>query len=112
MFGSKSAKSSDQYSSVDYWNYRYESEDAYEWFKGYSSFRHIIIDVVKPTDRILMLGCGNSNLSEDMYLDGFQNIVNVDYSAIVIEKMRLKTSNCSQMQWFVMDAKNLAFPIG
>lgn len=37
--------------------------------------------------RIVMLGCGNSTLSRDMYDDGYRNIANIDYSAIVIEKM-------------------------
>ena len=28
-----------------------------------------------------MLGCGNSKLSEEMYDDGYRNIVNIDVSA-------------------------------
>ena len=32
-----------------------------------------------------MLGCGNSTLSEDMYLDGFEDITNVDVRSVVHE---------------------------
>lgn len=34
-----------------------------------------------------MLGCGNSELSQKMYDDGFENIVNIDISDVVIEQM-------------------------
>ena len=37
-----------------------------------------------------MLGCGNSMLSEDMYNDGYRNIVNIDFSSIVINNMKRK----------------------
>merc|ERR1711970_1082414 len=36
---------------------------------------------------VLMAGCGNSRLSEDMFEDGFANISNVDISRVVIDQM-------------------------
>jgi len=57
-----------------------------------------------------MLGCGNSKLSENMYDDGFQNIVNVDYSDVLIDRMRKEHENeRPHMQWHVMDVRNLQF---
>lgn len=44
-----------------------------------------------------MLGCGNSTLSRDMYDDGYRNIANVDYSSVVIEKMRRVNAGCEGM---------------
>jgi 2-polyprenyl-3-methyl-5-hydroxy-6-metoxy-1,4-benzoquinol methylase len=38
----------------------------------------------------LIIGCGNSNLGIDMKNDGFENIVNIDYSEVVINKMKNK----------------------
>jgi hypothetical protein len=35
-----------------------------------------------------MIGCGNSGMSDDMYNDGFENILSVDYSDTVIRQMR------------------------
>ena len=60
-------------------------------------------------DSILMIGCGNSAFSTDMYLNGgYHNIVNIDYSEIVIEEMKAKTSKtCPDMKWEVGDVTNL-----
>ncbi|KAL1701949.1 S-adenosyl-L-methionine-dependent methyltransferase [Schizophyllum commune] len=58
-----------------------------------------------------MLGCGNSKLSEDMWDDGYHNIVNIDYSPVVIEQMRRRNSEQRpQMEWHEMDIRDLQFP--
>jgi len=57
-----------------------------------------------------MLGCGNSTLSQDMYDDGYRNIVNVDYSAVLIEQMRKRHGQVRpEMEWHEMDVRNLSF---
>jgi hypothetical protein len=82
-----------------------EAEDAtFDWFKRYEDVAHLLHQVLPDkTARVLMLGCGNSTLSEDvrlsilsyphnplhdcvvsqMYDDGYKNIVNVDVRAPV-----------------------------
>ena len=42
-----------------------------------------------PGDRVLILGCGNSTLAEDLYCDslGVSDIVSVDISPTVIQNM-------------------------
>ncbi|OAV89137.1 hypothetical protein, variant [Puccinia triticina 1-1 BBBD Race 1] len=57
-----------------------------------------------------MLGCGNSSLSKDMYDSGFQKIVNVDYSQILIDRMRSQhDENCPEMSWIQADVRHLPF---
>ena len=51
-----------------------------------------------------MLGCGNSTLSKDMYDDGYTHIVNLDYSAVVIDKMQARFP---ELDWRVMDIRDL-----
>ncbi len=51
-----------------------------------------IVSFPKKEDcRILIVGCGNSALGEDMLMDGWTGgITNIDYSTVVIEQMREK----------------------
>jgi len=41
----------------------------------------VIISHIPKTARILMVGCGNSVLSEEMVADGYRSIINIDISA-------------------------------
>lgn len=97
------------YKLQEYWDRRFSKEDNFEWCRSYKDFKHLIFEHVNRSDRILMLGCGNSSLSEDMYRDGYKNIVNIDFSAVVIENMKRKCKDLVEMQWMVMDITNIAF---
>jgi hypothetical protein len=82
---------------------RREAETTFDWFKSYKDVAHLLRAVLPDKmARILILGCGNSTLSEDvcshpiiiarrlrpaltcpglvpqMYDDGYKNVVNVD----------------------------------
>lgn len=48
-----------------------ESKDAsFDWFKSYHEVAHIIRELIpNKSARILMLGCGNSKLSEEVALN-------------------------------------------
>jgi len=98
----------ENYKDVDYWNERYVTEESYEWCKDYSSFK-LFFNAAVPNknSKILIIGCGNSNLSADLYRDGYGFIVNIDYSEIVIEKMKKKHGHV--MEFHVMDMRTLTF---
>ncbi|EIW58504.1 S-adenosyl-L-methionine-dependent methyltransferase [Trametes versicolor FP-101664 SS1] len=107
-------KKNEEYGTKEYWDQRYtqESEDAsFDWFKSYSDIADIMRELIpEKSARILMLGCGNSTLSQDMYDDEYKNIVNTDYSGILIEKMRHKNAqDRPEMEWHEMDIRDLKF---
>ncbi|KAF5335992.1 hypothetical protein D9611_006341 [Ephemerocybe angulata] len=103
----------EEYGTKDYWNQRYsqESDGDFDWFKTYSDLAPILHELIPDkSSRILMLGCGNSKLSEDMWDDGYHNIVNTDYSDILIQQMRERHSEArSSMEWHEMDVRDLKF---
>lgn len=49
-----------------------------------------ILQCIYKIDKILVVGCGNSQFSYGLYSDGFRNITNIDYSEIVIKNMSEK----------------------
>jgi hypothetical protein len=84
-----------------------EVETTFDWFKSYKDVAHLVRAALPDeAARILMLGCGNSTLSEDvssqllynravtqtyapfpgpigqMYDDGYKNIVNIDVRSV------------------------------
>ena len=63
--------------------------------------------------QILLVGVGNSTFSADLYDAGFTNLVNVDYSSVVIEKMiKQHEKERPNMKWLCMDMTNLQFDEG
>ncbi|EJD43760.1 S-adenosyl-L-methionine-dependent methyltransferase [Auricularia subglabra TFB-10046 SS5] len=103
-----------RYQDKDYWDERYAKDDGFhDWFKGYSELKPLLDELVPDRSaRILMLGCGNSALSKDMWEAGYKNIVNIDYSPVVIDHMRTVHSGMDTMTWRVMDIRHLEFEDG
>lgn len=56
----------------------------FDWLEDYRSLKPLLADLLKPEDKILVLGCGNAEFSEDLYDDGFHNVYNIDISSVVI----------------------------
>jgi 2-polyprenyl-3-methyl-5-hydroxy-6-metoxy-1,4-benzoquinol methylase len=85
-------------------------EETFDWFKGYAELKELLNKILpNKQDRILMLGCGNSALSEEMYADGYSSIDNVDFSETVIKQMRERTVGQTGLRWHVMDISELKF---
>ncbi|KAI9282622.1 S-adenosyl-L-methionine-dependent methyltransferase [Sporodiniella umbellata] len=101
------------YKTQEYWEERYQKEDTettFDWFKTYADLKPLLNEAIPNKQaKILMLGCGNSTLGEDMYLDGYKNITNIDYSKTVIENMKTRCSDKPEMTWLEMDIRDLKF---
>ena len=97
----------DKYKEKSYWDERYRSEESFDWFCDLSALD--IYQYLKPTDKILVLGCGNSALSSSLYNRGYCHIDNIDFSSVVIDRMRTKNVSLAGMSWHVMDMLDLKF---
>ena len=56
----------------------------FDWLESFEKLKEVI-NFLKPDDKILVLGCGNANFSEDMYDAGYKKQWNIDISRVVIE---------------------------
>ena len=99
----------EKFKDKSYWEGRYGEEESFDWFCELKSFEHLLFKHLNRSDSILNLGCGNSHLSQSLYLKGYKNITNIDFSEIVVKKMRGKTTAMADMKWEVMDMLDLKF---
>lgn len=112
---SKSSYDINNYGNEDYWEDRYSSKstnkdghDTYEWYVSFNElkdklFKDIFISGFLPSNKndkefnnkILVTGCGNSTICEDLVNVGFNNVYGMDYSESVINNMinRIKDNN-------------------
>lgn len=109
---------SNDYGAAAYWDARYSSGSPasaaagcgfFDWYQTYPALRPLLRARVPTSSRVLMLGCGNSLLSEDMAKDGYEGIVNIDISSVVIEQMREKHKEITQLTYMQMDIRDMGF---
>ncbi|KAL3656010.1 hypothetical protein CASFOL_000406 [Castilleja foliolosa] len=100
-----------EYLDPHYWDQRFAQEEHYEWFKDYSHFRHLILRHIKPSASVLEVGCGNSQLCEELYKDGITELTCIDLSSVVVEKMkqRLASNGCKEIKVLEADMLDLPF---
>lgn len=67
-------KSTADFGSTEYWNsfFRKRGKQAFEWYGEYPELCTQLHQYIKPKDEILVVGCGNSKLSMDLYDVGFK----------------------------------------
>lgn len=101
----------EQFNQKEYWDEFFikTKKEAFEWYGGYNDIKSYFYNNKIPKNvKILIIGCGNSNLSNDMYDDGYTNITNIDFSQLVIDEMKQKNLNIrTNMKWLVMDMTSM-----
>lgn len=89
------------YGDPKYWEERYKSQKGatFDWLEDYHTLSPIIneLELNKETAKIINLGCGNAEFSENMFDDGYKNISNIDISENVISHMQERNKNRNQM---------------
>ena len=104
-------KHNDEFHSKEYWDrfFLERGGENFEWYGKYEELaEHIRGKVTCMTSEILNIGCGNSDLSSDMFDDGYQNITNLDFSPLVIQEMIAKNSvTHPSMKWNVGDMTSM-----
>lgn len=112
MFRDESACNTYNYGDSVYWDARYIHEAAagsFDWYQRYHALRPFVRKYIPTSSRVLMVGCGNAVMSEDMVKDGYENIMNVDISCVAIEMMRRKYEHIPQLKYLQMDVRDMGF---
>ena len=77
----------------------------FEWYSEWAQLRPLLRAAVGATEapadaaaapggRVLVVGCGNSELSAQMYDDGFTDITNIDFSKA--RRLQQRRSSCAR----------------
>ncbi|OWM78411.1 EEF1A lysine methyltransferase 4 [Punica granatum] len=113
MYRDVSSCNSYNYGDATYWDARYVQEAEmgnFDWYQRYSALRPFVRKYLPSfSSRILMVGCGNALMSEDMVKDGYEDIVNIDISSVAIEMMRRKYQYIPQLKYMQMDVRDMSF---
>ncbi|XP_067156792.1 eEF1A lysine and N-terminal methyltransferase isoform X1 [Apteryx mantelli] len=103
-----------EFGSAGYWErfFRQRGERPFEWYGALPELRALLRRYLRPRDKVLVVGCGNSELSEQMYDMGMcEDIVNIDISDAVIRQMRERNaSKRPKMSYLLMDMLQMDFP--
>uniref|UniRef100_A0A7S1XBV8 Methyltransferase domain-containing protein n=1 Tax=Compsopogon caeruleus TaxID=31354 RepID=A0A7S1XBV8_9RHOD len=97
-------KDTAEYKKQVYWEGRFAVEEDYDWVAKWDHYSPHLLRLVRQDHRVLVLGCGNSELSRKLFECGVKKIVNVDFSESVIRRMRQRHP---EMTWIVGDIRTL-----
>eukprot|EP00752_Nemacystus_decipiens_P006125 g5524.t1 len=98
------------YGKNDFWDERYAAdEEVVEWYHPWANLAPTLTQYMDEQDEVLVCGCGNSEMSADMYDDGFRSIVNADMSRVAIYQMT-ETYKAYPMAWKSVDLTREEFP--
>ncbi|XP_053549203.1 eEF1A lysine and N-terminal methyltransferase [Bombina bombina] len=105
-------RSSKDFASQEYWEqfFKRRGERVFEWYGGYLELCGVLHKYIKPRDKVLVVGCGNSELSERLYDAGCQNLMNIDVSEVVIRQMNERNNHQRPLMSFqLMDGTKMSF---
>jgi len=102
-----------QYGKPEYWEERYTRDpEPFDWYQRWAGLKDTLLEYVQTNHTILMLGSGNSRLSEEMYEEGFHNVTNIDISLVVTKAMQEKYRDKTGMTYQQMDCRAMEFQDG
>lgn len=105
--------SGSQYGKAEYWNQRYEKDsEPFEWYQSYEGMEETLASFLTQDSKVLVPGCGNSRLSEEIYEKKTKKVTSVDISSVAIEAMKEKHPDRPGLTYSIMDVRKLDFHPG
>jgi len=112
----------DEYGDEKFWEQRYkkrssQGEGMYEWYLSFDELRELILADLTPLGSkrdvtILVPGCGDSSLCEDLAELQYLRVAGMDYSSSVIREMQQRSNTTSAttvpVRYFQADARRMS----
>ena len=105
-------KNHQEFRQKEYWDsfFKKRGKKAFEWYGEYGELCGVLHKYIKPKDNVLVVGCGNSTMSCDLYDVGYKNITSIDLSNQVIEQMqRQNKRDRPDLKFETMDATKMTY---
>ncbi|XP_054977601.1 eEF1A lysine and N-terminal methyltransferase isoform X1 [Sorex araneus] len=106
-------KSCKEFGAAEYWEkfFQQRGKRTFEWYGTYLELCGLLHKYIKPREKVLVVGCGNSELSEQLYDVGFQDLVSIDISEVVIRQMTERNAGRRpRLRFLQMDMTRMDFP--
>jgi len=100
------------YAQREFWDSRFEETSGFfDWYANWKQISPVFREVF-PIEEYgnathLMVGCGNSRMSDEMAADGYPWVTNMDISPVVLGKMKSKDK--SNFDFIALDATKMNF---
>nr|XP_046246565.1 eEF1A lysine and N-terminal methyltransferase isoform X2 [Scatophagus argus] len=87
-------RTTEEFSSAEYWErfFKKRGEKAFEWYGDYNKLCGVLHKYIKVQHKVLVVGCGNSELSEQLYDVGYKHLTNIDISETVVTHMNQRNA--------------------
>ncbi|KAG9350940.1 hypothetical protein JZ751_024829 [Albula glossodonta] len=108
-------RTAEEFSSAEYWErfFKRRGDKAFEWYGDYNQLCGVLHKYIKPRDQVLVVGCGNSELSEQLYDVGYRQLTNIDISETVVAHMNQRNAERRPDLTFIQaDATQTSFDSG
>ena len=105
-------KNHQEFRQKEYWDsfFKKRGKKAFEWYGEYGELCGVLHKYIKPKDNVLVVGCGNSTMSCDLYDVGYKNITSIDLSNQVIDQMQLQNKrDRPDLKFETMDATKMTY---
>jgi ubiquinone/menaquinone biosynthesis C-methylase UbiE len=121
FFSFSSSRDVSKYGDDAFWKSRYEKGGAssFEWFVSFQElvdqvpvFKSILDSRVKMNAKVLEIGCGTSEVCENLWDMGFRDVTGLDNQQNAIDFCLARQGEQRQINYIVGDMTNLPFADG
>lgn len=79
------------YGRSEFWDDRYaKSTEPFDWYYEYDDLKGLITSMIPLNAKVLVAGCGTSNMLIGMAIDGYESITGFDISRVAITQQKIK----------------------